>query len=376
MAKRIVLAGGGTGGHIFPLIAVARYIKDTYWAQEQVEFLYVGPKGKMEEELFSQENIPQKNILCGKLRRYFSLNNFIDIFRFFIGTIQSLWHLFVFMPDAVFAKGGYASVPVALAARIFRIPVVIHESDAVAGLSNKFLGSIASTVAITFQRSAIDFPPSKTVLTGIPVRAGITQGNVDRARKEFNLPYRGKPVVLFMGGSQGAKLINDTIVSSLPELLDFYQVVHLSGSRHRDELAARAKALGIDADDLNSDYRVVAFADERQMADLYALADAVVCRSGGTSIAELAANKKSVMFIPLSGSANNHQRLNAYEVAKAGGAVVLEEENFKHGLLMHNLDKILNDQEVRNVLQAHIASFFHPNAAQNIANEIVRVAGK
>ena len=241
MSLRIVLTGGGTGGHIFPLLAVAKKIKEK---RSEVEFLFLGPAGKIETKLMLKESIPLKGIACGKMRRYFSFLNFIDFFKVPLGILQSLWHLLVYMPDAIFSKGGYASLPVVLAGWAYRIPIMIHESDSVPGMANSFLGKFSNSVAVSYPQAEGYFPPSQVVLTGNPLQEGINQGDAQKAREKFSLT-ESKKVIFVLGGSQGSQVINEKILEVLPELLPEYQVIHQTGEMHLANVEKRAGELGI-----------------------------------------------------------------------------------------------------------------------------------
>jgi UDP-N-acetylglucosamine--N-acetylmuramyl-(pentapeptide) pyrophosphoryl-undecaprenol N-acetylglucosamine transferase len=366
MKKRIALAGGGTGGHLIPLASVAKAIKDG--GKIDAEFAYFGPSGELESEIMGDLGIPCHMVISGKLRRYFSFEYLLDIFKFPIGLFQALWHLFRFMPDLVFAKGGYASVPVAIVARIYRIPVVIHESDAAAGLANKFLGSIASRVCIAFDRAKINFPPGKTVMTGNPINKKVLNGNRQKAMDFLGLKNLDRPVVLILGGSQGAKNINDAIISILPKLLEKFIVIHQVGKKNIDQVMAILEEEKIKSKETG--YFPLGFASD-EIGDLYALSDMVITRAGATSIAEVAANKKPAILVPITNSANDHQRINAYEVAKAGGAEVLEENNFTENMILSNLKQIFNDEVFQSKLIDNISKFYQQDADQKIAEQII-----
>ncbi len=365
MKNRIALAGGGTGGHLIPLVSVAREIKKQQ--DGNVEFAYFGPSGDLEKEIMQKEGIPRKTVISGKLRRYFSFEYILDIIKFPVGLLQAFWGLFWFMPDVVFAKGGFACVPVVIVARIFMIPVVIHESDAAAGIANRFLGSIATKVCITFDRAKIHFPPGKTVKTGNPINEKAVGGNKKKALNFLELEKADKPVLLVLGGSQGAKTINDVIVDMLPRLLQRFIIIHQVGKKNIEEVLYRIKEKAIEPK--KSGYFPMDFVG-KEMGDLYALADAVITRAGSTSIAEVAANGKSAILVPISDSANDHQRINAYEVAKAGAAEVLEENNFTENMILGNLDQIFNDEIFRGKLAKNISKFYQPGASRQIAKEI------
>ncbi|MEN8252463.1 MAG: glycosyltransferase [Patescibacteria group bacterium] len=178
--KRVVLAGGGSGGHVFPLVAVVEELKKE---DENIEFLYIGTKaqmGKVASEVMEEINIPTKNVMTGKIRRYFSLQYFLDIVRVPIGILQSLWYLLVFMPDVVFSKGGYASVPVVIAAWIYRIPVLTHDSDAIPGWANRVCGKLSRFIAVSFETSKKYFVANKTINTGNPIRKEMMEGDESR----------------------------------------------------------------------------------------------------------------------------------------------------------------------------------------------------
>jgi UDP-N-acetylglucosamine--N-acetylmuramyl-(pentapeptide) pyrophosphoryl-undecaprenol N-acetylglucosamine transferase len=370
MLKRIVLCGGGSGGHIYPLITVVKHLKKNY-GENNFNFLFIGPSGELDGGLMKENNIPQKTILCGKLRRYFSFKYLIDLFKTPIGFFQSLWHLFVFMPDVVFAKGGFASVPVVIAARIYRIPVVIHESDAIPGIANKILGSFASAIGINFEKSKRYFPENKVFITGIPVKNEALNGSKEKARKLLDIKKEVKPVVLFLGGSQGAFLINELVINSLNKLVSKYQIIHLTGTAHYENIKKMAESKGQKIE--HSDYYPVAYA-KSEMKDLIALADAVVSRAGATSIAELAANHKATILVPITRSANNHQRMNAFELSREKAAVVLEEGNFNENMLIHYLDKILFNREYKLGLMQNIEKFYHPRSAEVLAEKIMEIS--
>jgi UDP-N-acetylglucosamine--N-acetylmuramyl-(pentapeptide) pyrophosphoryl-undecaprenol N-acetylglucosamine transferase len=368
--KKIVICGGGSGGHIYPLVTVVKHLKKNY-GEDNFEFLFIGPDGELDVKIMTENNIPQKTILCGKLRRYFSLRYLTDFIKLPVGFIQSLWHLLVFMPDVVFSKGGFASVSVVIAARLYRIPVIIHESDAVPGIANKILGSFASAIGINFEKATQYFPESKVFFAGIPVKNEALNGNKEKAREFLGMKKEVKPVVLFLGGSQGAFLINNLITNSLHKLLKKYQIVHVTGQAHYQTIKESAEKQGYKIE--HSDYYPIAYVNE-EMKDLIALADAVVSRAGATSIAELAANHKATVLVPITRSANDHQRINAFELAREKAAIVLEESNFNENMLIHYLDKILFDREYKVALMQNIDKFYHPKSVEILGEKIMELS--
>jgi UDP-N-acetylglucosamine--N-acetylmuramyl-(pentapeptide) pyrophosphoryl-undecaprenol N-acetylglucosamine transferase len=363
---KIVLTGGGSGGHLIPLIAVAEKIK---LKRPETEFLFIGPGGKMEQEIMGKAGIRMKKIFTGKMRRYFSLLNFVDLFRIPLGIIQCLGILLFEMPDAVFSKGGHASLPVVFAAWLYRIPILIHESDSNPGMANSVLGKFSNRVAVSYPEAERYFPAKQMVLTGNPVREDIARGDAAKGRELFSLT-ESKKVIFVVGGSQGAKVINDKIVSILPELTHKYQVIHQTGAANFEEVARMAGELGIKAG--RDNYHPIAFYGE-EIKDILAASDLVISRAGANTISEIAANGKPALIIPLSTSANNHQRMNAYSIARSGGCIVLEESNLGRNMLLSRIDEILENDELRTKLSSNIKLFYHPDAADRIADGIIEM---
>jgi len=360
---KIVLAGGGTGGHIMPLISVAKKIREKF---PDTEFIFMGPKGKLEEELMSKEGIRTENVAVGKMRRYFSFSNFSDFFRVIFGIFHSLWYLLVHMPDAIFSKGGYAAFPVVVAGWIYRIPILIHESDSVPGMTNSILAKFATRVAVSYPSAESEFPASQVVLTGNPLRQDINQGDASKIRQALSL-LEEKKVIFVMGGSQGSQIINDKIVNILPQLLRKYQVIHQTGEANFDNVRHKAGELGIKAG--REGYFAFPFIGD-ELKDIFAVADLVITRAGANSLSEIAANGKPSIVIPIESSANNHQRMNAYALAKIGGCMVLEETNLGEHVMLNTIEEIMNSEELRNKLSSNIKMFYHADAADKIAEGI------
>jgi len=365
---RIVLTGGGTGGHLFPLIAVYKKLKEKLGPE--AEFLYIGSGAKMEKDVMEKEGVNIKNVKSGKIRRYFSVQNIFDIFRVPIGIIQALWILLWYMPDAVFSKGGFACVPVVIAAWIYRIPVLVHESDAVAGLANRISGKFAKRVAISYPSAQKYFSKNKTAFIGNPIREDIIGGDRIKARARFGFS-ESKPTAFVYGGSQGSQIINDSIVKILPNLLQRTQVIHQTGENNYKEVVREAGEYGIKAG--REGYFPIAFLDAKTLRDALALSDVIISRAGATSISEFAAVGKPTILIPLGNSANNHQRANAYDIAQIGGAIVLEESNLGKHLLLQKIEQILDNKELTISMSEKIKTFYRPNADDVIANGIIEM---
>ena len=372
---RIALTGGGTGGHLFPILAVVQEIKkliDSNVFQippgegTGVEFIFLGPE-TIGEEALAKEGITHKKIMAGKLRRYASLQNIFDIFKIPCGLAQSLWHLFFFMPNVVFSKGGYGSVPVVLAAWIFRIPVIIHESDSVPGLANKFCAVFSRRVAISFSEAGKYFPEKKTALTGNPVRNALYDGSAEQAKQTFGLSGM-KSVILILGGSQGAQVINDLIFTSLLLLTKRCDLIHQTGRTNFENVK---QLIG---NDIPPEYHILPFLDEQQLTQAYAAADLVITRGGATTIAEIAALGKPSILIPLPDAAADHQLKNATEFAHTGGTVIMEQANLTPHLFQSEIFSLLDNPDLLKKMGENAKKFSHPDAAQKIAQEIMNIA--
>lgn len=365
---RVVLTGGGTGGHIMPLVAVAEELRKQL--NGRVEFLYIGSEGTLEHEAMHNASIPAKYIATGKLRRYWAFQNFVDFFKVPLGFLQSLWHLLRYMPDAVFSKGGYVAVPVVLAAWVYRIPILTQDSDAVPGMATRILGKFADRVAVAYASAMPYFLPDRVALTGNPVRKQITEGKREEARNLFHL-VENKPVILVLGGSLGSLIIDKAIVTILPKLLEEAQVIHQTGASPYEETIRSAEELGIHSG--NGGYAATPFLQVDDLKHALALADLVVSRAGANAISEIAALGKPAILIPLSTAANDEQRMNAYEIARMGGALVLEENNLGENILLGKITHLLKDKELLQKMGESIRAFHHPEATEHIAKGLIEL---
>jgi UDP-N-acetylglucosamine--N-acetylmuramyl-(pentapeptide) pyrophosphoryl-undecaprenol N-acetylglucosamine transferase len=372
---KIVFTGGGTGGHIYPLIAIAREIRRIY-PKKDLELYYLGPKDDFSLILLSQEDFIIKTIVSGKIRRYFSWKNFVDIlFKIPFGVIQSFFFLLTIKPDLVFSKGGTGSIAVTYSARLLRIPVFLHESDVVPGMSNQNTAKWAKKIFISFPKTEY-FDPAKTTLTGNPIRKEIIEGDKEKAGEIFNLTF-SKPVFLVIGGSQGAETINNFILRILNDLLKKYEIIHVTGIENLKETSAEAQVVeGPGAPsgsypDLDKYYHPVGFLDEEKIKHALKAADLIISRSGSGSIFEIAAVGKPSILIPLPSAAGDHQSKNAYAYAQTGASIVIEQENLTPNFFMENLELLfLHPEKLDEMKQAALA-FAKPLAARAIAREIL-----
>jgi len=364
---RILFTGGGTGGHLFPIIAVARALKNLQTPDgSPIEMIFVGPR-TIGDEVLEKEGIASRNICAGKLRRYFSGHNFLDFFRVLIGFLQSLWIVYAYMPNVIFSKGGFGSVPAVLVAWLYKIPVLIHESDTIPGLSARLTAKLCKRIAISFPAAAEFFPAKKTALVGNPVRPEISAGTKEQIKTIFQLSGQ-KPVLLILGGSQGAKTINDIIFIILNALLKKCEIIHQCGEENLEELKNMIGA------NPPAGYHLFSFLDEEQMRHALAAADLIVSRAGAGSIFEIAATGKPSILIPLPNSASDHQKLNAFEYAKTGATLVVQSENLAPNFLKDRIFALLENPDLLTKMSQAAKSFARPDAASQIAQELLSIA--
>ncbi|MDP2624672.1 MAG: UDP-N-acetylglucosamine--N-acetylmuramyl-(pentapeptide) pyrophosphoryl-undecaprenol N-acetylglucosamine transferase, partial [Candidatus Peregrinibacteria bacterium] len=340
---RILLSGGGTAGHVLPHTAVVKQLEKQ---DPSLEVLYVGSQNGPERKIVHDWGWHYTSIPVGKWRRYWDWRNLVDPFKVLFGILKSEWIIVQFRPDVIFSKGGFVSVPLILAGWLLRIPIVIHDSDAMPGLTTRIAARFAKTICLGYEEAKARLPKSshkKVVVSGTPVREEMLRGNVERGRKLAGFKG-GKPVVLVMGGSLGAKTVNEAIWEVLPGLLKVAQVIHLTGRGKALETAEnginktskgdlKGSSRGGLKNYLSRDlegakgYKMLEYVG-KELADLYAMADLVVSRAGGNSLVELQALQKPMVLVPL-GSPVSHgdQEANAIILEARGAALVIRNED-------------------------------------------------
>lgn len=374
---KVVLAGSGTGGHFYPLIAVAEEIRAIARERQLIapKLYYLAPSAFDSEALF-ENDIAFIACPAGKWRRYFSLQNFTDLFVTLTGYFSALGTLYALYPDVVFSKGGYGAVPVTLAAATLGIPVFIHESDAKPGRANKLAAPFAKRIAVAFESTAAFFPEKVRVRiarTGIPIRRELMQPEPAGAREELQLDPT-VPTVLVLGGSLGAKRVNEIIVTALPELVTFANVIHQTGKDNLKETSALA---GLMLEKLPPEatqrYHPFGYLNSLSMRRAAGAADLIISRAGMTTVAEIALWQKPAMLVPIPEEISHDQRMNAYSYAKTGAAVVIEEQNLTPHLLASETRRLLGDAAARERMAAQGAAFANRDAGRIIAEEIIAI---
>ncbi len=373
---KILFTGGGTGGHIVPIVAITRELRKIC-QPEDLRLFFVGPKDEFGSVLLSQEDIKIKTILAGKVRRYLDwktlLKNFVDLcIKIPIGIIQSFFHIFFLSPDLVFSKGGFGSIPVVIAAKLLFVPVFLHESDVTPGAANKFLSDFAIKIFVSFPKTEY-FPLEKMILVGNPTRKELLDNKIDEAKKFFNLNSK-KPVILILGGSQGAQRINDKILEILSQLLKDFELIHQCGENNFKTTKAEARAVIGRSEE--AFYHLFPFLKEPELRRAYAAADLIISRAGSGSIFEIAAAGKPSILIPLPEAAQNHQVKNAYSFQENGACLVIEENNFTASLFLEKLKTIFNQPEELKRMAEKAKAFSRIEAGKKIAEYLVKYLNK
>lgn len=372
----IVFTGGGTGGHFYPIIAIAEAMRDIIREEHLVEpkLYFLAPTSFDEKALF-ENGISYISIPAGKSRRYFSIANLAGVFITIAGTLSAIVTLFRLYPDVVMSKGGYGSVPTILAARLLRIPVIIHESDAKPGRANLLAAKFAVKIAISFESAAKFFPKkvqNRIARTGIPIRKALMRIEAEGAEQYLGLDTK-VPTILILGGSQGAQKINETVLSALADLVVFANIIHQTGQAHFKNVQGVSRVV-LEDNPYASRYHPVNYLSEISLQRSAAVATIVVSRAGASSIAEIGLWKKPSIIIPIPETVSHDQRTNAYAYARTGAAIVLEEENLTPHLLISEIQRVVNDPVLTKRMSASAEGFTDPDAARILAKAVLGIA--
>ncbi|MDP2735698.1 MAG: UDP-N-acetylglucosamine--N-acetylmuramyl-(pentapeptide) pyrophosphoryl-undecaprenol N-acetylglucosamine transferase, partial [bacterium] len=310
--------------------------------------------------------------ISGNVRRYDFVRslprNLLDIFiKIPLGILQAFFRIFVLSPDLIVSKGGYGSVPSAIVGWVLRVPIILHESDVVPGLANRIVGRFASQIFVSFPDTQY-FPKGKVTQVGNPIRSAMLTGSKEEAKRLFAL-QGGKPVVLLVGGSQGAQRVNDMLLVILGEALKEYEIIHQTGEKNFRQVKEEAKVVA--SKELIAFYHPVAFLKETEMRHAYAVSDLVVSRAGSGSVFEIAALGKPSILIPLPEAAQNHQIENAYAYQRTGACIVLEENNLTPHFFLERVRYLFSDRAELEKMGQAARSFARPGAGESIAKYIL-----
>jgi len=371
---KIVFTTGGSGGHFYPIVAVAEELNALVRERNLVKpDLYYLSNQPYDEGLLYQNDLIYKHVAAGKLRVYFSLENATDFIKTLVGLPQALRLLYSIYPDVVFSKGSYASVPVVMAARILKIPVFLHDSDAVPGRANLWAGKFAERIAVSYPEAAEHFEhEDRVACVGNPVRSDIRIRQTKDAHMHFDLAS-DVPTILVMGGSQGADHINNTLLRSLKDLLARYQVIHQIGKENFEAFKQIAEVELEDCEH-SARYKPMPYLTTLDMRAAAGAADLVVSRSGSGAIFEIANWELPSILIPIPETVSRDQRYNAYAYARSGATEVIEQHNCTPHVLTSEIDRVFTEEGLREKMIEGARTFKRPDAAKVIAQEIMRIA--
>ncbi|MCK4539590.1 undecaprenyldiphospho-muramoylpentapeptide beta-N-acetylglucosaminyltransferase [Candidatus Parcubacteria bacterium] len=356
---KIILSGGGTGGSVTPLLAMVDLLKrGKFERHTEIEFLWIGTKDGQERQLVNSSGIRFMSIPAGKLRRYLSLQNFLDFFQIYLGFWQSCYIILKEKPNLIISAGSFVSVPLAWAAWFLRVPVLIHQLDARPGLANKLMAPFAKTISVIFKKSLADFG-KKAVLTGNLIRKEFIENKISKREAAQKIGMRtDKPILLVIGGGTGAGAINDFILENISSLTKFCQILHITGkgksNKKMEEIMEK-----------NSGYKFFEFLDAFGLIKAFAAADIIISRAGMGTLTELSYIAKPAIIIPMP---NSHQEENAEIFSKEEAAVVLNQKELDGEVLLNNIKKILKDEELRNKLKNNIKKIINTECGDEIFN--------
>jgi UDP-N-acetylglucosamine--N-acetylmuramyl-(pentapeptide) pyrophosphoryl-undecaprenol N-acetylglucosamine transferase len=366
---KILFTGGGSGGHFYPIIAVAQEVKEYASKNKliQPDLYFIAPEPYSKKIIFDNQ-IKYYQIKTGKSRIYNSAENFFDYFKTGIAILKALWRVFWIYPDVIFSKGGYGSFPSVVAGRILGIPIVMHESDSVPGRVNQWTGKFADRIAVSYPDAKKFFNEEKVAWTGNPVRKEISYIIKEGTREFLDLEDEIR-VVLILGGSQGSKIINEAVIDVLPNLVEKFYIIHQTGKNNFKEVKETAD-LVLSNSQYAKRYKPFEYLDDLAMKMAAGSADLIISRAGST-IFEIALWGVPSILIPITDSNGDHQRKNAYNYSRTSGAIVIEEANLNKHILLEEIERIFDDKSFYQGLCDGAKAFAQPDAAKKIAKEII-----
>jgi len=367
---KILLTGGGTGGHFYPLIAIAEKLIEQAEKEKVIglKLYYMSNKPYNKRMLF-ENKINFVQVPAGKMRVYFSIKNFFDIFKTVTGAFLGIIIMFFIYPDVVISKGGYTAFPAVFAAKLLKIHSIVHESDSFPGRLNAWTAKFAKKVAVSWPEAAEYLPKEKTAHTGQPIRRSILRGDPNGAtyyKFDENIP-----TILVLGGSQGSETINNIIVDILPKLLSKYQIIHQTGEKNYEDVTSRAKFL-MENDPNLSKYKALPFLGNLDTKMAAGCSNIIISRAG-SAIFEIASWGIPSIIIPITNSNGDHQRKNAYNYARSGGCQVIEENNLSASVLMAEIDRIIGNKERLAKMSQSALAFANHDAAEKIAKSAIEI---
>jgi UDP-N-acetylglucosamine--N-acetylmuramyl-(pentapeptide) pyrophosphoryl-undecaprenol N-acetylglucosamine transferase len=373
---KIVLVGGGTGGHFYPLIAVAEAIEDICRERTllEPELFYLGPT-PFDQRALLEHDIEYRSSPAGKMHRHKSVLNIFGAIGSFFGIIRSIFQLFSLYPDIIFSTGGYAAFPTLYAARILKIPIAIYDADATPGRVSLWSSKFARWIALAHPDAAIKFPEKvrdRIARTGHPIRKEI-ESPAKEGGYEFLKLDPSVPTVFIMGGSQGAVAINEVVLNALLGLVDLYNVVHQAGTANLEEVAKISSVILKDSPHAGR-YLPFGLLNTLALRMTAGIAQLVIARAGSGTIFEVAAWGIPAIMIPIPSEVSHDQTENAFSYARAGGCVVIEQQNLTPHLLLAEISRLMEDTSVRTKMAEAAKTFARPQAARKIATALIDTA--
>ncbi len=358
---KIIITGGGTGGHLFPGIALAQALEQTYGNSE---ILFVGTERKVDRQALANLGFIVKTIRCHGLKGKSPAEIITALLQLPVALFDALKIIRQFKPDLVFGVGGYVTGPVIFAARLLGVTTCIHEQNTVPGLANKLLGRIANRIFVSLPGSEKYFPVGKTVLSGNPVRSSLLK----RARKVRQQDITEQQTILVLGGSQGARNLNNLVLEAAKQCLVHQTpkpvIIHQTGEADEKKVGKVYAELGIDA-------HVHAFISD--MAEVYAQADLIVSRAGATTLAEIMVFSKPAILVPFPYAADNHQEKNGDILVEGGGAIMYRQSELTGKLLGNEICKLLQDKRMLNEMAEKSGKLAKPEATETIVNSCLEL---
>lgn len=370
---KIILTGGGSAGHFYPLIAVAQKLNELAKENRLLKpELYYMSTDSFDENLLYENSITFIKVSAGKIRKDKTpanlILNFMDLFSTLHGVLTAIWKVFIIYPDVVFGKGGYVSFPALFAARLLRIPVVIHESDSKPGKVNAWAGKFATKIAVSYPYAATYFKSEKTAYTGNPIRKEIEDPQVSGSHEFFKFDS-SIPTIFVIGGSQGARFINSAIMDALPELVKKYQIIHQTGVNNLSVIKETSAVVLLNNEHKNR-YLPMPYLNALALRMAAGAADVIVSRAGST-IFEIASWGRASIIIPIPEPTSHDQKTNAYSYARSGAAVVIEEKNMAPGILLAEIQRVITTEKEK--MQEAAKAFARRDSAKLIAEELIAI---
>ncbi len=369
---KIVITGGGSGGHFYPLISVADQIREISEEKKiltpQILYLATEP---YDSDLLFRNDIEFVKIYAGKLRKNSFFRNILDIFKNIWAVADTFIKMLQIYPDVVFTNGGYVAFPVVFSARILKIPVVIHVSDTVPSRVLLYAGKFADRISIAFPEAGKYFKNKKVVLIGNPIRDEIKKKQKEGAYEFFNLDFH-LPVIWVLGGSQGSAVINNVILDALPKLVQKYQIIHQTGKKNFEYIYGTSGVVLLN-NPLKKRYKIFPYMDDLAIKMAAGISDLVIMRAGAGSVNEVANWGLPSILIPISAKVSRDQESNSFAYARSGAGIVIRQKNLKPSILLYEIDRIFQTENLRTEMSKSAKEFFKPGAEKKIAESLLDI---